>query len=158
MWILIASLALISPVIAYYLINKSSSIVIDKKNSRVIILDKTPPTVINLSDLLEVDLTINELQTKFEDVQAKRKFVKNSDSIRLTLITSNNEPVCLPLVTKKKKADFKAIKRAIKLHSIFIELRSASLQTENINRKSAVEFQLKNLTEFRTNMARQAAS
>jgi hypothetical protein len=158
MWIVIAGLALTSPLIAYYLINNSSAIVIDKKKSRVIVLDKTPPTVINLSDLIGVDLIINGLKTKTQDGKQEKIFVKNISSIQLKIFCSNNEPVYLPLLTNKKKVDFKAIKRAITLHNKLAELSSTNLQTENINRKSAIEFQLKNLTEFRTNMARQAAS
>ena len=163
MWIIIAGVVLSSPLILLYFVN-DSSIVVDKKNCKIIILDKTPPIVIKFGDLINIDLIVNDTRTIAPHVRAKQKFIKRSDSVCLKLTVGNiDNPVYVQFLTNRRNNGFEhrnSAKRALTLYnklSEIIEFTSSS-QTNLISVKNSAEFQLKKLNEFRGNIIRQSAS
>jgi hypothetical protein len=165
MWLVLAGIAFISPVILFYLTNDSSGIVIDKKTDKIIILDKTPPTVIKLDDFIGVELLVNDTKIGVEDIKASKKLIKRTDSICLKIITTDpgNSIQVFFLNEKTKKDTFEyknAAERAIDVYNKLSEIiysRYTSL-VKNTGKNHSVEFQLKNLGEFRSKLARQSMS
>src|SRR5438128_1502015 len=115
MWIIITGLVLTSPLILYYLINDSSSIIIDKKNFKIIIPDKSPPTVIKFDDLISVDLITTNTKTTLTNVNAKGNFIEKADSICLKIAIANNKnPVYIYFIEKEPKHEYVDFKNATK--------------------------------------------
>ena len=160
MWIIITGVVLSSPLILFYLVN-DSSIVIDKKNQKIIILDKTPPTVIKFSDLINIDLIVNDTRTITPHVKAKPKFINNLDSVSLKLTVGNiDNPVYVQFLTNNSFEYKNSTKRALALYnklSEIIDFTNGSL-TKARRVKNSAEFQLKKLNEFRGSIIRQSAS
>ncbi|MEP6597328.1 MAG: hypothetical protein ABJA71_15355 [Ginsengibacter sp.] len=156
MWIIFAGLALSSPLILFYLINDSSAIVIDKRNYKIIILDKSPPTVIKFADLITVDLITTDTRTIVGNVKAKQKFVEKANSVCLKITIANiDNPVYVHFLNNE--ATKSPEKRAQALHnklSEIIKLTSKS-QTKNTTVKNFAELQLKKLNKFKSNIIRQ---
>jgi len=161
MWIIITGLVLTSPLILYYLINDSSSIIIDKKNFKIIIPDKSPPTVIRFADLIKVDLIITGTKPTIANVKAKSE-LSEANSVCLKITSTNTEnPVLVYFIeeTNQDNVDLKnATKRARILHNKLSEIINSNSQAKSINRNNTAEFQIKNLSEFRTKIIRQSAT
>ena len=164
MWLVLAGIAFISPVILFYLTNDSSGIVIDKKTDKIIVLDKTPPTVIKLDDFIGVELLVNDTKIGVKDIKASKKLIKRTDSICLKIITDPGNSIQVFFFnekTKKETFEYKnAAERAIDVYNKLSEIiysRHTS-PVKNTGENNSVEFQLKNLGEFRSKLARQSMS
>jgi hypothetical protein len=161
MWIIIESAALISLLISYYLITDYSAIVIDKKNHRIIVVHKSPPTIITFSDLIAVDLIVNggkRIATKTQSA-----FNGEPDSVCLKIVIANVEnPVYVYFTNaegKKNRLSFKSPeKSAQSLHKKLCEIISLYSPARRISVSQSAEFQLRKLSEFRNNIVGQSAS
>ena len=165
MWIIAAGLVLTCLSGLYYLINVSSSIIIDKKNYKIIISDKSPPTIIKFNELIKVDLIIGGVRTIISDVKVKQEFVKKATSACLKItIKDNDNPVYVYFTnSENKKNGFEhknAEKRAQAFYSKLSRIidSTGNIKNKSISIENSAAFQLKNLHEFKSNMARQSAS
>ena len=164
MWIIIAGLALTSPLILFYLTNGSSAIMIDKKNHKIIISDKSPPTVIKFADLINVDLMKIDTEDLVANEKAKQKSIEKDNSVYLKITIANvDNPVYVYFINNEaNKNGFEsknAGKRAQALYNKLSEIINLTRKSpvRNISVKNSAELQLKKLIEFKTNIIRQSA-
>ena len=165
MWIIIAGLFLIFLLRLYYLFNNSSAITIDKKNHKIIISDKSPPTIIKFTELIKVDLIISGARAIIPEVKIKQEFIKKASSVCLKItLKDNDKPVYVNFInSEKKKNDFEhknAGKQAQVFYNKIFKIidSTADVSAKRINIDNSAAFQLKNLHEFKANIARQPAS
>jgi hypothetical protein len=162
MWILITGVLLSSPLILLYLVNDSSAILIDKKNCKIIIPAKSPPTVIRFNELMNVDLIVNGTQIIAPHIKAKQNFNK-SDSICLKITVANiDNPVYVKFETNPgnngleyKNSATTALGLYNKLSDIIASARCSQANVNTI--KNSAKFQLKKVSEFKSNIIRQSA-
>jgi len=151
MWIVLGSLLSTSLITLSYLRSNSSAIVIDRKKSKIVILNRPLPTVVNFSDLISIDLTVDDTKTLIGKVKPSQEFIKNAQSIHLKITVANVEtPINLYFINNETK-------KAVALHNKLSEIVSAATQRRKASAKTSAEFQLKNLSEFRSNILRQSA-
>jgi hypothetical protein len=151
MWIVLGSLLSTSLIALSYLSRNSPAIVIERKKSKIIILSKTLPTVLNFSDLVSVDLTVDDTRPIIGKVKPSQEFFKNAQSIHLKITAENTDsPISLYFINKETK-------KAVVLHNKLSEIITLSQSKKAASVKTSAEFQLKNLNEFRTNLLRQSA-
>jgi hypothetical protein len=165
MWIIAAGLVLTSLLILYYLIHDSSSIIIDKKNHRIIIPDKSPPTIIKFTELIKVDLLLSGARAIISDVKVKQEFIKKATSVCLKItIKDDDNPVYIHFVNREFRKNGFELKNAGKRAKAFYNKLSriidsaGNVQNKSISIDNSAAFQLKNLHEFKSNIARQSAS
>jgi len=164
MWTIISGLVLTSLFVLFYLISDSSSITIDKKNHRIIIPDKSPPTIIKFAELIKVDLLTSGSRA-ISDVKVKQEFIKKPTSVCLKFTLKDNvNPVYVHFINSEiKRNGFhhkNAGKRAQALYNKLSGIidSAGNIQAKRINTDNSATFQLKNLHEFKSKIARQSAS
>lgn len=166
MWIIIAGLVLTSVLTLYYLFNVSSAIIIDRKNHKIIISDKSPPTIIKFHELTKVDLIIGGVRTIISDVKVRKEFIKNASSVCLKIVIKDSDkPAYVHFIkSENKKNDFEHKHAGKQAQAYYNKLSTiiesaGNVQTRNVTvDNSAAAFQLKSLHEFKSNIARQSAS
>lgn len=157
MWIIITGVLLTSPFILFYLINDSSSIVIDKKNCKIIILNISPPAVIKFADLIEVDLMINGTTAKIADIKSKQDLIKRTDSVCLKIITHTDSPFYLYFNNDaRNKRNFYSGKKALDFYIKLSELINlpGNSQIKNMTRNHPLKFELKKFSGFRSTISK----
>ena len=154
MWIIIAGVIVTSPLLLFYLYNDSNAIAFDNKNSKIIILDRTPPIVIKFTNLVKVDLIINGTKAKSGDIKANQKLVKETDSICLKIIAADiDSPIYVYFKTNqinKTHIENNDIQKAVALYNRLSEVinLSEAPQSSFINFiKLPSSRKIKNLTQ-----------